>query len=42
MDKNGANLVPCLKAATGGVLIKKVSLKMSQYSQKITCVRAFL
>ena len=42
MGKNGANPFPCLKADTGGVLIKKLSLKISQYSQEITCVGASL
>ena len=31
-------LVKCIQAATGGVLLKKVFLKISQISQENTCV----
>ena len=34
MAINGANRFICLKAVTGVVLIKKLFLKISQYSQE--------
>ena len=41
MDMRGANPFTCLKTTIGEVLIKKLFLKISQYSQESTCIGAF-